>query len=168
MEQNKPLKIVRKIASAPPVPKAEPQPVTVQVGKGLSDKAKKTIELIAASGGTKPVSAAMREAGYAESTAHNPQALTASPAFKAEIDKYLTDLVAHRRKILDLMDLQLSTASYANLTMALDVFTKQIQLLSGRATGRITFELPDEKKREIENIISLNTSEYTIIDQMPK
>lgn len=52
-------------------------------------KQKKALEILVESGGKKPVSKAMVEAGYSEATAKTPQKLTESEAYKAlfPIDK---------------------------------------------------------------------------------
>ncbi|MDD4601614.1 MAG: hypothetical protein PHQ46_11280 [Negativicutes bacterium] len=54
-------------------------------------RAKKTAKIIAENGGNKPISQAMKEAGFSDAYAKNPQKLTRTKSWKDIMDKYLPD-----------------------------------------------------------------------------
>ena len=63
---------------------------------------KKAIQKVLESNGKKPVSQAMREAGYPETTASNPQQLKRSKAWNELMEEYLPDnelLETHKRAL---------------------------------------------------------------------
>jgi hypothetical protein len=155
----KPLKIVGR-SVVPGEAKASPAPLafpTKPKAKPLSPKGKAAIRILVDSRGKTSVSAAMRAAGYSPATAKNPKNLTETREYQEEMRRFVVDLVQHRRKVLDRMDETIDDADYGKLTSALDTVTRNVQLLTGRATGRLGLSLPDEEKREIEALLGINS-----------
>lgn len=81
------------------------------------------------------VSKAMRDAGYSKNTAVVPQKLTESKGFK-ELAEPIVEQLKKRRKqaIKQITKKKLKGTSAKDLTDIVDKLTKNIQLLSGKAT----------------------------------
>jgi phage terminase small subunit len=103
-----------------------------------TEKQKKLLKLISEnigiSGSTKSMYQMMIEAGYSESSAH--QQSTILVGIKDKLDPIVQAMTDHREKVLEQMAKKLPKAHYHNLIEALDKLTKNIQLLSGKATER--------------------------------
>lgn len=87
--------------------------------------------------------------GYAKATAHNPSMVTSSKAYKKTMalqSRPLVDGLAQEinRLKLAIEKRDLSKEEYKTLIQAIDVLTRNFQLLSGGATERQVFVLPSE------------------------
>ncbi len=157
----KPLKIVRKSVEARPVT-VKPQPVVLpKVGvKKIPAPSVKAQKVIADMLQGKPVSTAMRDNGYSDAYSKNPQQFKESNGVAALIDPLVKSLMMHRDDVLARMRQMLDEKSpdigYSQLVSSFDILTKNIQLLTGRATGRIGFAVTEEERKMIEDIIHLN------------
>lgn len=156
----KPLKIIRKVAEAKPV-NAQPGPLTtakkkpLKLVKPLSPRGQAAIQDILKG---KPAKEAMINAGFSPKTAHNPSRnLLYQPGAKEEIDNFVKGLIHHRDEVMEAMRESYQDASYSELAMSLNNLIKNIQLLTGKATGKMGFDLPPEQAEAIKAIISINT-----------
>ncbi len=98
----------------------------------------------------------MRDAGYTEKTARNPKNLTGSKIYKEEMKKVTEELQKHLSLILSEMNSKIKTAEYHHLAEALMKVTNAIQLLRGRPTERIEYQLTEEERTKIEDIVTEN------------
>lgn len=157
---HKPLKIVRKVADAklatavPGIVTAQKRPI--KIVHPLSSRGQAAIQSILA--GKKP-GEAMKEAGFADATSKNPQQnLLSQPAAVDEITKFVNKLIKHRDDVMLRMETEISEANYTELSMSLNYLIKNIQLLTGKATGKMGFDLPPEQMEAIKAIVGLNTT----------
>lgn len=107
------------------------------MAKIQTDKQRKLVKLIAENVGLekpKTLMQMMLEAGYAEETARQQSGILAG--IREELDPIVTELEAHRTEVLKRMRKEYSKARYRDLSDSLDKLTKQVQLLSGKATDR--------------------------------
>lgn len=149
------LKIIKRSVDVEPV-EAQPAPLVISKPKKLSIKAQKAIEGIIAG---KPAGKAMIDAGYSPNTAINPtNNLLGRSKIKDELDPFVKNLLAHRDEILIYMRSSVQDAEYGALSTGLNAVIKNIQLLTGRATGKIGFELPDDQAEAIKAVIMQNAS----------
>ena len=95
------------------------------------------------------VSRAMVVAGYKRKTAKNPKNLTNSKAFKKELQPLLKRLEEERDAVIKRMKATRSKAKYRDLVDAVDKLTKNIQLLSGRATERVEEVVNNEQRKRL-------------------
>lgn len=157
---NPPLEIVGKRVK-PAAATAEPALRVVRLkGKGNrhSFRADAAIDKVLFE--NKPVSVAMVEAGYSAESASN-LSVKETRQWEERVGAHVERLQQHRDKVLAQMDRSYETAPYAALSMALDSITKQIQLLTGKATGRIGFDIPEEERSRIRDIIIQNAEPGT-------
>lgn len=79
----------------------------------------------------------LREVGYKEGTAVNPQQVTGTKSYQAEIAPFVEKLQKERdRIVLEMSIKDLDKVQYQHLVSATDTLTKNIQLLSGKETER--------------------------------
>lgn len=107
------------------------------MAKIQTDKQRKLVKLISENVGLakpKTLFEMMLEAGYEESTALQQSGIL--KGIREELDPIVTELESHRTEVLNRMRKEFSKAKYRDLSDALDKLTKQIQLLSGKATDR--------------------------------
>ena len=111
---------------------------------------KKAIKLIIESQGKKSVSAAMREAGFTWSTAHNPKNLTQSKTWKELMDEYLPkqELANAHKKLLNLSVIQhisfpavLNDSEINELVQSQGGMVKKIKRIMG--TAHVWYFVPD-------------------------
>ncbi len=93
----------------------------------------------------------MRRAGYTESTARKQIGIVDSDGLQVELKPVIDELIEHRRSILKRMRRTLGRAKYRDAVDGLDKVTKNIELLSGRATERI-YNLTDEERADVDRI----------------
>ena len=92
------------------------------------------------------LASAMVKAGYSKKTAHAPIKFTESPVVKPEIDKLISALEEERNAVIERLKKTRNMARYRDLMDGLDKLTKNIQLLSGKATENVGFSLGDLMK----------------------
>jgi hypothetical protein len=80
----------------------------------------------------------LREVGYAEDTADNPQQVTATKTYQQEITPFIQKLEKERDRIVSALSRKdLDDVQYQHLTSAVDTLTKNIQLLGGKETEKM-------------------------------
>jgi|ERR1019366_7347891 hypothetical protein len=107
------------------------------MAKILTEKQKKLLKLISENLGLekpKTLYQMFLDAGYEDSTAKQQSSIIVG--LQDKIDPMVEAMEAHRRKVIEQLSKKLPQAKYHNLIEALDKLTKNIQLLSGRATDR--------------------------------
>jgi hypothetical protein len=105
--------------------------------KTQTDKQRKLVQLVSENlGREKPMTMLdmMLAAGYEESTAR--QQSTILVGVREELEPIVAELEAHRIEVMKRMRKEFSKARYRDLSDSLDKLTKNIQLLSGKATDR--------------------------------
>lgn len=105
-------------------------------GYKVTEKVKRLKRVMAKSDGNQSMRSMMLEAGYAPSYADNPQKLTATPAFQAIISPVIVNMEKARDLAVSAMIAKTDKASYGELARGVDVLSKNVELLSGRATQR--------------------------------
>lgn len=83
--------------------------------------------------------AIMRKNGYSKQTSLKPKRVTDTKSFKDEIEPVVDAMERERNKAIVMMKKKISKAKYRDLVDAVDKFTKNIQLLGGKDTGKVTF-----------------------------
>ena len=79
----------------------------------------------------------IEEAGYAASTALSPTKVTNTESYQSELSPFVQKMLRERDRIIAHLETKdLDAVQYQQLTSALDTFTKNIQLLSGKETER--------------------------------
>ena len=79
----------------------------------------------------------LREVGYADNTADNPDHVTKTKSYQSVVNPFVEKMIAERDRVILAMQVKdLDTVQYAQLNSAIDTFTKNIQLLSGEETER--------------------------------
>lgn len=107
------------------------------MAKTQTDKQRKLVKLLSENVGLakpKTMLEMMLEAGYEESTARQQSGILAG--IREELDPIVAKLEEHRLKVIERLSVKLDAATYRDLTDSLDKLTKNIQLLSGKATER--------------------------------
>lgn len=157
----KPLKIIRRVAEAPKpavaapgVPAAKKKKAPLKLVTSASIKVKKSIEGILSG---KTAKDAMIDAGYSENTAKNPgNNLFNTKVGQEELEPVVKQLLEHRDEILIQMRAAVGEADYGELARGLNVVIKNIQLLTGKPTGKVGFVLDQETQDAIKAVIGLN------------
>jgi len=103
--------------------------------------------LIAPDGKKMSMQDMMIKAGFTKSTAHQQTRVLSSVRIK--LDPIVKRLIAHRNKVIDLMEKKLPRAAYEDLYRSLNTLTKNIQLLSGGATDRPDLMISDDQYQRI-------------------
>ena len=107
------------------------------MAKRTTEKQRKLLKLVSENIGLekpKTMLEMMLEAGYAEETARQQSGILAG--IREDLDPIVAELEAHRLEVMQRMRKEFSKARYRDLSDALDKLTKNIQLLSGKATDR--------------------------------
>ena len=113
------------------------------------------------------------ETGYSKTTARKPKLVTNTKAYKATMAIEQAPLIEGiqaeiNRVKLAMSKKDLSTQDYRTLTYAMDILTKNYQLLSGGATERQVFVLPSQvierNSITIDNNTSIKSIENKTID----
>lgn len=112
---------------------------------GRTGKAKKTMEQI------------LLEAGYTQNTAlHNGKVIIQSATVVEAIDPYIQMLDDKRKLALTyITEKKMKKTSPYLLALTNDVLTKNHQLLTGKATGRVDI-LDDEERKRIDGLFKRN------------
>ena len=116
-------------------------------------KQKKAIELLTdqiVNGGTFTIEELLLKAGYAPETARQQAAIMAG--IRPHLEPIIEEMRSHRDVVIARMKKKVTKASYADLISSLDKLTKNIQLLSGKATS--TFSLSDEDREAIADLVT--------------
>lgn len=92
------------------------------------------------------VTEVLRAANYSESSI--AQYSNIMDPIRQHLEPIVERLQKHREKIMDRMEKTVAKADYASLVRALDVTTKNIQLLTGRSTDNFNVNLTFRKQVE--------------------
>lgn len=107
------------------------------MAKIQTDKQRKLVKLLSENVGLpkpKTMLEMMLDAGYSEETARQQTGIL--NGIREELDPIVAELEAHRTEVLARMRKEFSKARYRDLSDSMDKLTKQVQLLSGKATDR--------------------------------
>lgn len=100
----------------------------------------------------------IRNHGYAESIAKIPQKVTDTKSYQSVVSPFIQKLEKERdRLILEAQSRNLTEEDYKTLIEGIDKFTKNIELLSGRATERTEKPLTEDQLNELFNRRSKET-----------
>ncbi len=92
----------------------------------------------------------IKKHGYSESTAKIPQLVTETKSYKEVMNPFVNDLITERKRVIKAMKKKnLKTVAYEKLSKVIDELTKNIELLSGRATERTESPLTEEQIYEL-------------------
>ena len=87
---------------------------------------------------TKTQGELLKEAGYSKASMINPHQILESPNLQAELQirtaKTIKALEKERNRAIGLLEKKAPKAPFNHLVNGIDIFTKNIQLLSGKAT----------------------------------
>lgn len=78
----------------------------------------------------------IKKNGYKQNTADSPKQVTNTKSYKEVIDPVVKKLITERNRAIKAMAAKLPKAKYRDLVDAVDKTTKNIQLLTGKATTR--------------------------------
>lgn len=96
-----------------------------------------------------------RRKGYSDNTADNPKNITETKSYKEEVRPLVEQLEAERQAVVTRLMVVRDKASYRDLIDGLDKITKNIQLLTGRATENIGMGvLSDEDKSKLDALLN--------------
>lgn len=153
---NKPLKIIGKVIEEMKIGTAVPVPTVSPKERPLSLKAQAAIKNVLAGDSKRK---AMQKAGYSKYTAAHPnENLFNKKNVKDAVDPLLKQMLAHREELLADMRKKYTTANYTSVSMSFSMLTKDIQLLTGKATGKIGFEVSPEDRKMILDVLGLNAA----------
>lgn len=83
----------------------------------------------------------IKKNGYAQNTADNPKLVTETESFKSVINPIVEKWAKERDRLTnELLTRDLSKERYDSVIKSIDLFTKNIQLLSGGNTGKIAID----------------------------
>ncbi len=117
----------------------------------ITSKQKKLAKLISVNIGREhplTMEEMMLKAGYSKSQARRQTGVVDSDGLQQELKPVVDELTEHRKSIIKRMKRTLGKAKYRDAVDGLDKVTKNIELLSGRATDRV-YILSDEDKAKI-------------------
>lgn len=147
------IKIIKKgNTETTPQPKATITPKVVK--KGISIRTQVAIDGVVKGGKSK--ARALRDAGFSESIAKNPDRVFERPEVQEAIEPILARLIRHRDKVLERMELLVGTAGYTSLSITMANMNKDIELLSGRPTAREEHVLPEEEQAQLNALLEMN------------
>lgn len=143
------------------------KPITPNVGKikvvkkEPTQKQKNVIKIVKESMGVKggkSKASILREAGYSEKVAGNPDRVFDSPVITQAINPVVGKMRDIRTKVLDaLQQKEMTKQSAYNLVLISSILTKDSELLDGRPTDRTEYELPAEEKARLDKILKMNS-----------
>jgi len=109
---------------------------------------KRTIEELAKN---KPLNKGkiLEDIGYTKNTAKTPSAIYNGQYVKSELDNVIKAMEKNRNEAIKSLKSKLGKAQYNHAIQGIDVLTKNIELLSGRATERKEDKLDDEQVSNI-------------------
>ena len=93
----------------------------------------------------------MLKAGYSKSQSLNPNHIFEQPGMQIQMNPIVTALETQRKRAIAMLSKKISKAKYRDLVDGIDKFTKNIELLSGRATERHG-SLTEEEKEKIDRM----------------
>jgi len=104
---------------------------------------------------TKSLGSMLLDAGYSEASAHNPKIILEGKEVQDGISSVVDDLNMLRQTFLDeLKARDVSEERFPDVVKAIDTFTKNSQLLSGKETERTEVTVvSDERKQELLDIL---------------
>jgi hypothetical protein len=94
----------------------------------------------------------LKEVGYSKRTSEHPKKIYESDGVKGGLEPIVNRMINERDRLLtEAQTRELSDIRYEEIMRATDILTKNIQLLSGKATERNENVLTDEQINELIN-----------------
>lgn len=88
--------------------------------------------------------------GYSKTTAKTPKNITNTKSYQNEIRPLIVRLEEARNRAVELLETKEGKAKYRDLMDGIDKLTKNIQLLSGKATENVNYiDIPYDKAKSI-------------------
>lgn len=112
---------------------------------------KEITENLSSKGFTKSMTKMMLDAGYSQYSASQQANILAG--LEEDIDPIINKLIEARTEAINRLPKTVSKAKYRDLVDGIDKMTKNIQLLSGKDTGRVNININDKKKKEIDELL---------------
>ena len=95
----------------------------------------------------------IREVGYSDSVSKSPTIVTETDSYKEEISPIVNRWAKERDRLTaELEKRDLSKERYETVMKSIDIVTKNIQLLSGGATEKVTINLSNEQKEKLKSL----------------
>lgn len=160
----KPLKILRKINSGPVIQTTADLPVNIDDKlKNLNRKQQHAVKLLIENP-TASKAEILRQSGYSEKgSVIKPAQVFDQPEVKEAIDTYVDRLRSLRDKVTEHLARALEDPKKIlhprDAVSIMDVLTKNIQLLSGKATDNFAIVVREEHRRMVEDILLENIPE---------
>ena len=85
----------------------------------------------------------IKKHGYSDGISKQPIRVRKTQSYQKEIKPIVDRLIIERDRAIEALKGKISKAKYRDLTDAVDKLTKNIQLLSGGETGRLSLSLKD-------------------------
>lgn len=100
--------------------------------------------------------------GYAKSMETHPEKIKNTESYQKEIRPFVDKLISNRNRAVQKLNKTIDKATYRDLISAIDTFTKNIQLLSGKETDKVglTINVESEVAEKYElNSDTINSSQ---------
>ncbi len=119
----------------------------------------RVIKIVKSGGlGRKSKAQILREAGASASVIDKPGKVFDSPTVVDAIKPVINKMRKIRTKVLDSLEKKdMDKQSAYNLVLISSILTKDSELLDGRPTDRMEFELPEEEKARLDKILKMNS-----------
>lgn len=89
----------------------------------------------------------IRKNGYSPKTSLTPKLVTETKSFQETVEPIVNQMIKERQRLMKaIASKSLNKVAYKDSVNSLDTLTKNIQLLSGRATDRTTLILEDQEE----------------------
>lgn len=132
----------------------KPKKVVKKLSKPLTIRQERVVGMVAKGSNSK--AQILRDAGYSEAVARQPHKVFDSPEVQEAIEPILDRLIRHRDRVLQRMEMLVDTAGYTSLSITIANMNKDIELLSGRPTTREEHILPEEERKQLDNLLEMN------------
>lgn len=126
--------------------------------KPLTLKQQKVVSLICGNVGKIGSKAEiLRQAGYSASVVNNPDHVFNSKPIKQALNTTIQKMWSISEKVLTALENKsFEKESAYNLAMISSIMTRSLELLEGRPTDRVEFELPAEEKTRLDRLLEMN------------
>ncbi len=100
----------------------------------------------------------LRQAGYSASVVNNPDHVFNSKPIKQAMNTTIQKMWSISEKVLTALENKsFEKESAYNLAMISSIMTRSLELLEGRPTDRVEFELPDEERARLNRLLEMNS-----------
>jgi hypothetical protein len=118
----------------------------------ITPQQKRAIELFKQNmltNGTRSYEEILIQAGYSKESARQQSNVMAG--IKPHLAEFIDEMKEHRDVVIERMKTQVNSADYSSLVRAVDVLSRNIQLLGGKPTHNVL--LTDERRAELDGLI---------------